>query len=128
MALNLAFGPVTLPADSSRDVGPHTVAAGEAVAVLLLQRDITGGLNSVPGASIDLTFSYSQDGGASWLLLASAGIAGGVITVADKGGGSHTLAQSSVTVGLDQAQGLPVKATVTLHGGPVAVQGSFTVT
>jgi hypothetical protein len=128
MALNLTFGPVTLGADVSRDFGPHTVGAGEASAVLLLQRDVTGGLNSVPGASIDLTFSYSADGGSTWLLLASAGIAGGIITVADKGGGSHTLLQSSVGVGLDRVQGLPVKATVTLHGGPVTVQGSFTVT
>jgi len=127
MALNLPFGPVTLSADTSRDFGPHTIAAGETLAVLLLQRDITGGLNSVPSASVDLTFSYTPDGGTTWLLLASAGIPGGVISIADRGGGSHTLVQSTVGVGLQLVQGLPVKATVTLHGGPVAVRGTFTV-
>jgi hypothetical protein len=128
MALNLTFGPVTLAADASRDFGPHTIQAGESAASLTVQRDITGGFNSTPSASADISFFYSTDGGATWTLLAGAGIPGGIITVADKGGGSHTLLQSSVNVGLDLVQGLPVKANVTLHGGPVAVQGSFTIT
>jgi hypothetical protein len=128
MSLNLNYGPVALAADANRDFGPHTIGAGETQATLLLQRDISGGLNSVPGASIDLTFSYSTDGGSTWTLLASAGIPGGVISVTERGGGTHTLLQSTVTVGLDRVQGLPVKANVALHGGPVTVQGSFTVT
>jgi hypothetical protein len=128
VSLNLTIPLVTLPADASRDFGPHTAGAGETLAMLTIDRTVAGGLNASPGVSADITFSVSPDGGSTWRLLASAGVPGGPITWTDRQGVTHPFTQSVIQVGLDQVQGLPVMANVTLHGGPLAVQGSFTVT
>lgn len=128
MTISIGIPLTTIPADQSSTFGPYTVQAGDSLATLTVLRNVANGLDANPGTSVDITVNVSHDGGSTWQLLASAGIPGGPIFFTDKQGVRHQYTQSTVSVGLDLVRGLPSQAVVTLHGGPLAVQGSFVVT
>lgn len=121
MPLNLSYGPVTLANNANRDVGPYTVQAGDTMAVLTVLRNITNGLDASPGVLVSLKFSAPN----GWFV--TAGIPGGPQFFTDRNGIQHQITQNTVSIGLNEVQGLAVTANVAVSGGSVAVQGSFVV-
>jgi len=120
---------VTLP-PGSRDfpaTGGFAIADGDTVAVLTIDRTVTGGLNAVPATtSVSIATWQSNDGGASWTELSSATAAGGVYNVPPKYGSGIV---SSFLMGVSLAYGTSrlARAHVTVSGSSVAVQGSLVI-
>lgn len=112
---------VTLPA-GVRDFGPVAVADAETGVRLTLDRTVAGGLNATPAAHIDMAIMQSNDGGASWKLISSAGINGGILT----GPGGVTLTTFPLVTQWDPGTGRQAKATITVTGASVAVAGTLT--
>jgi len=122
MAGTLTIPLANLP-DGSHVFGPVSVADTDATTVLTVDRTPAGGLNSLTAAAtIGVLIEQSDNGGSTWFLLVNGIIAGG--PVAAKGGGTAVTAQVGVTYG--PGTGRQARATLTVAGGPVRVQGSLT--
>jgi len=115
--------PLTTLQTGAHTFGPASVADTDATTVLTVDRTVAGGLNSLTAAAaIEILIEQSDDGGTTWFLLVDGVIAGG--PVAAKGGGSAATAQVGVTYG--PGTGRQTRATLTVSGGPIRVQGSLT--
>lgn len=114
----------TLPV-GSRDFGPATVADTATDIVLVIDRTVAGGFNSLTAATtMDLRMFQSGDGGATWQLICGAGIVGGTYTGLD----GAVITQSSVEAPLGAGTGREVKATLVVAGTSVAASGTLTIT
>lgn len=111
--------PLTTLAAGSRDLGPTTVADADMGVRLTIDRTVTGGLNASPGVTIDVALFQSGDGGATWFGGGGTQLVGG-----PKAGrfGNADNVWVSFTAGASRQ----VKATVTVTGGSVTVQGTLT--
>jgi len=116
--------PLTTLNTGAHTFGPATVADADKAAALTVDRTPAGGLNSLTAAtSIDLLIEQSDDGGATWFLLVDGSIPGGA-QPAFRGGGTAT--SDTIAVSFAPGAGRRVRATMTVTGGPVAVQGTLT--
>jgi len=123
MASTLTIPLISLP-DGARVFGPANVADADRQTVLTVDRTPAGGLNSLTTAtSVDLLVEQSDDGGTTWFLLVDGQIPGGA-QPAFRGGG--TAASDTIAVTFAPGTSRRVRATMTVTGGPVAVQGSLT--
>lgn len=109
--------------------GPAAVDDLVTTARIMVDRTVSRpgapGLNAQPSTTtVELTVLQSDDGGSSWQLRASAGLAGG--TYEQKPGVIYTF--SDVTVELTPGAARRVRADVTVAGAKVAVAGSLTIT
>jgi len=115
--------PLTTLPNGVRVFGPANVADTDHQTVLTVDRTVTGGLAFLTAATtIEVLVEQSNDGGTTWFELVDGVLAGG--PVADKGGGQLT--QATVGVSYGPGTGRRTRATLTVAGGPVAVQGSLT--
>jgi len=122
MAGTLTIPSVNLP-NGARTFGPANVADTDVTTVLTVDRTVAGGLNSLTAAStIETLVEQSNDGGTTWFTLVDGTWFGGAVPV--KGGGTATTAQIAVTYG--PGTGRQTRATLTVAGGPIRVQGSLT--
>lgn len=119
----LNFGPVTLPL-GTRVFGPAALADSDTKALLTIDRTVTGGLNATAAARITIDVEQSNDAGATWQQLASGDIRGGTIII--HGGATDT--SDDVGMNLWPGTGRQARATVTVSGAAVAVQGSLAIT
>lgn len=126
MTVNIAFGPVTLQAGFVRDFGPYVVKAGDDQVSIVIDRTLPNGLDATPGAAIEITVNQSSDGGATWTMLVSAHVPGGILTYTDRQGVVHQFTTSNIQTGLDLAKA-QIKATVIVGDTPVRVAGTFAV-
>lgn len=119
--------PLTTLASGIHHFGPTAVADTDSTYALLIDRTVTGGLNSVPATTtVTISGEESLDGGNSWLPLAGSGTQGGVYQApAWQGGG--TITTFGVAGSFTPGTGRQVRATVTVSGGSVAAAGTLTV-
>jgi hypothetical protein len=103
--------------------GGAAIADSDSLAVLTIDRTVPGGLNVTPGASYEIAVYQSNDAGASWQFLASAGDAGGIITNPRLG----QVNSNVIGVSLWPGTGRLARAQVTVTGTAVAVAGTLTV-
>jgi len=120
-------GTTTIPLvtlqDGSRIFGPANVANPDVRTVLTVDRTPASGLGSLTTATtIELLVEQSNDGGTTWFELADGTIAGGA--QADWRTGQPETA-SVIAVTFAPGTGRRVRATMTVAGGPVAVQGTL---
>jgi hypothetical protein len=125
MAGTLTIPLTTLP-DGARIFGPAAVADADTRVALTVDRTPAGGLNSLTAAtSIDLLVEQSNDGGATWFLIVDGSIPGGVQQAFRQPPGTPATSDQ-ITVTFAPGTGRRARATMTVTGGPVAVQGSLT--
>lgn len=127
MPTNIAFGPVSVPANLNRDFGPYTVKAQDSSVMLTIDRTVTNGLDATPGAEIDIAINQSVDGGQTWTLVGGGRVVGGVITWTDRQGTVHQYTQSTTGGSVASIRGSQIKATVSTGDAPVSVSGTFVV-
>lgn len=120
MAGTTNFGPVTLSL-GARSFGPAAVADADTSVVLSVDRTVALGLTATPAAHISLAIEQSDDGGATWVLIAAAGIDGGAET--DQHGNPRTVSRVFTTWGPGTSR--QARATITVTGAAVAVAGSL---
>ena len=125
MATTTVDIPLTTLAPGSYDSGSANLADTYVQAVLSIDRTVANGFNSKSATTQAAISVYqSDDGGATWILLASATLEGGSYI------NHHTglpYTESSVTVPLQPGTGRQGKANVTISGSSVAVQGSLVI-
>ena len=114
--------PLTTLAPGTYNFGPANVADADSVTRLSVNRNVTGGLNSLSAAvTVSIEVWQSDDSGASWYNLATAGLVGG------PGGDSpKTPGTNSVEVKFAPGTGRQARAVITVSGGSVAVSGTLT--
>ena len=118
--------PLTSLAPGTYDFGPASLADGDRMATLSVDRTVAGGFNSQPATTqAEIGVYQSNDSGATWFLLASATMEGGSFTDRHTG---QPYTQSSVTVPLQPGTGRQGKAHIIISGATVAVQGSLVIT
>jgi hypothetical protein len=121
-------GTTTIPlislANGAHVFGPATVADADQRAVLNIDRTVAGGLASLTAAAtLEMLVEQSNDAGATWFLITDATMTGGPKPAPLKGApGTDT-----VWAQFEPGTGRRVRATLTIAGGPVAVQGTLTV-
>lgn len=120
--------PLTTLQNGTTVFGPANVNNNDTQSVLTVDRTPAGGLNSLTSATtIDFLVEQSNDGGATWFLIVDGLVTGGLIPAQPppKGPGGNA---TSSTVGASYAPGTSrrVRATMTVTGGPVTVQGTLT--
>lgn len=114
--------PLTTLTVGSHDFGPTSVADGDTLAAIMIDRTVPGGFNSLTAATqMVITIYQSNDSGATWNELAEATVPGGVYV---KNG--VTAATSGVGVHFWPGTGRLVKGNLTVTGTSVAVQGTIT--
>ena len=114
--------PLTTLSDGVRSFGPAAVADSDKVTVLTVDRTPAGGLNSLTAATtIDLLVEQSDDGGVTWFLIVDGIIQGGPVPQ-----GKAPPGTSQVACTFAPGTGRRVRATMTVTGGPVTMQGSLT--
>lgn len=124
MAATLNIPLTTLPVGTRR-FGPANLADSDTLAVITIDRTVTGGLNAAPGTTqVVILVEQSSDGGTTWFPRASTSMAGGIFT--DRGTGG-TLTANDVGVTLEAGTGRQARAAVTVSGAPVAVAGSLVI-
>lgn len=114
----------TLPAGtySFPATGGQAIADTDSKISLLVNRNVTGGLDSASGVTVSLSAYVSFDSGVTWRLLGACTIPSGIQAedgVRDTQSGFYT----TVFPGTNRL----VRATVTVTGGSVAVSGTLTV-
>lgn len=114
--------PLTTLAVGSRDFGPASVADADTAVTLSLDRTVAGGLNATPAAQVNIEILQSNDGGATWKMIASAVANGGLII----GRGGTDITVSSIGTTWDPGTSRLAKATVVVTGASVAVAGTLT--
>ena len=103
--------------------GPASVANPDSVAVLTLDRTVANGFNSKTTATTcQISVYQSNDAGATWDLVASAGFVGGT---SSNHAGQVNL--SAIGVQFWPGTGRLTRAEVIIGGTSVAIQGSLTV-
>lgn len=112
-----------------RDFGPAAIADTDTSITLTIDRTVANGLNATPATHLLIEAMVSLDGGATWTMVAGAGIEGGQLPQSPppRGpGGFYT--ENVLRVGLDQypGAGRRIKATLTASGASVAVAGTLT--
>lgn len=103
------------------DFGPFTVPDEDTRINILLDRTVNKGLNSQPSTTtLDIEITGSNDGGNTWLPMASAGAQGGDVISKYTG-----LPEVSLGVSVTLMQGVSrlLKATTTVTGTSVTIQG-----
>jgi len=116
----LTIPQITL-AVGSRTFGPGNAADAEASITLTIDRTVTGGLNSLTGASVlDIAVDQSNDGGTTWHNLAGAEWTGGIQL--DKHGNTRTQEQLFTT--LNPGTSRKVRASTTVSGTSIAIAGT----
>jgi hypothetical protein len=117
--------PLTTLSDGVRTFGPASVADTDSRAVLTLDRTVAGGLNSLTAATtIELAIEQSDDGGATWFLIVDGIVTGGLVPAFRGGGNAVTTTTSAYWA---PGTGRQARAKMTVAGGPVAVQGTLTI-
>lgn len=111
----------TLP-PGQRVFGPAAIADGDTAARLVIDRTPPGGLNATPAAQLTIAVEQSGDGGATWKLIASAQVTGGLVT----GRGGGVITASAVATTWDPGTGRQARAGITVAGAAVAVAGTLT--
>lgn len=119
--------PLTTLSPGTREFGPAVLADTDSLVTLTIDRTVTSG--GTPGFDASpatttavLAIDQSNDGGATWTNLCTETLVGGV----------HTLRGQPVTTDDVGTYLLPGtsrqgRASVTVSGAPVAVQGSLTI-
>ncbi len=112
----------TLPV-GTREFGPAAIPNGATSVDILVDRTVSGGLNSLTNATqVILTVFESTDGGVTWIAVASTTCIGGVFTM--HGG----LPLNSNDVGaMIYPDATHIKGSVTVSGTSVTVAGTLTV-
>jgi hypothetical protein len=109
------------------EYGPAPVADTDTDVLLVVDRTVNGGFNSVPeSTTADLNLYLSFDSGATWRFMASAHIVGGQIVNDDPKvppGTIHT--QSTIRVQYFPGTNRQVRAGLAIGGGSVTVSGSL---
>jgi hypothetical protein len=118
--------PLAVLTAGSHEFGPAAVADADSRVRLDVDRTVskgaTQGLNGQPATTlVSIQASQSGDGGATWVLLTAAGLAGGSYTDPDSG----LFTQSSVFVTLLPGTGRQAKAAIVTNTS-VAVAGTLT--
>lgn len=116
--------PLTTLTPGTYHFGPANLADTDTNVLLTIDRTVTGGFSSQPSTTTAaITVEVSLDGGVTWLMNVSAPIGGG----ADNDRLGVPAATSSVGGSLIPGIGRQARATVTISGGTVAVQGSLVI-
>jgi hypothetical protein len=117
--------PLTTLQPGTRTFGPASLADADTLVVLTIDRTVTGGFNSLtPATATRISIEQSNDGGATWLELASATFTGGAQTMH----GGLPVNSNDVGVFLRPGTGRRGQAVVVITGTAVAVQGSLAIT
>jgi len=117
--------PLTTLNNGVQTFGPAGISNADTLAVLSIDRTVAGGLNALTAATtIELTIEQSDDGGVTWFLIVDGVLTGGPVP-AFRGGGNATT--SSVAADWAPGTGREARAKMTTAGGPVAVQGTLTI-
>jgi hypothetical protein len=124
MAGTITIPLTTLP-DGVRAFGPANIANPDTLAVLTVDRTVAGGLNSLTSATtIEVAVQQSDDGGVTWFPVVDGIWSGGIIP-AFRGGGNATT--STAAAYWAPGTGRQARASLIVAGGPVAVQGTLTI-
>lgn len=116
--------PLTILAPGVHDFGPASIADNLTTSQITLDRTVAGGLNSQPATTTcTAQIMQSNDGGATWTMIVGAGTIGGVVPAP----GGVTATNWIIEDGFLPGTGRQVKATVTVTGTSVAVQGTLTL-
>lgn len=106
--------------------GPADLADADVLAVITIDRTVANGFNAQPvTTTANILVEQSSDGGATWFPLASDGFAGGILVNPRTG---LTVNANDVGVELQAGTGRKARATVTISGASVAVQGTLVIT
>jgi len=104
--------------------GPANVADADTRVVLTIDRTVVNGLNSLTAAStIEILVEQSNDGGTSWFELIDGTIFGGLHAQFH---GPNPAISEGVTVTFAPGTSRQARGTLTVAGGPIAVQGTLT--
>jgi hypothetical protein len=103
--------------------GGAAVADSDSLALLTIDRTVPGGLNAVPAVSFEVSVYQSNDGGATWQFLASAGGSGGISIMH----GGQQVNSNDIGVSLWPGTSRLVRASVTITGASVAVAGTLAI-
>jgi hypothetical protein len=120
----LSVGTTHFPA-----TGGQPVADTDTLIVLTIDRTVsqgqTQGFNGQPATTTaNILAEQSNDGGVTWQPLASAGFSGGITVIPRTG---QTVTSNDVGVWLLPGTGRLARATVTIAGATVAVQGTLVI-
>lgn len=119
--------PLTTLAPGSHDFpasGGAPLADSDTSATVSIDRTVAGGLNVTPQARIEAAAWQSNDGGATWMPLASAGANGGAIRDRHNGGNEN---RTGMTVTLWPGTGRLGRARVDILHVQVAVSGTLVI-
>lgn len=122
MAGTLNIPLTTLPVGTI-DFGPASVADADSIAVLTINRTVANGFNAKTTATTcQIAVHQSNDAGATWNLIASAGFSGGISS-------NHAGQVNISAIGIQfwPGTGRLTRAEVIIGGTSVAIQGSLTV-
>lgn len=115
--------PLTTLTVGTHAFGPASVADSDSQALLTIDRTVAGGFNSLTAAATaQIIVDQSDDGGATWVQICKAQIAGGAPTSAN-----HPVPPGTSSVGatFQPGTGREARAHVVIAGTSVAVAGSL---
>lgn len=119
--------PLTTLAPGTYHFGPATVADTDSRIVITNDRTVTGGMNSQTSATtLTLQSEQSNNGGATWQVLAVSIIQGGTWSYTKPGVSGQLVTTDNILTELNPGTSRQVRATVTVAGASVAVQGTLT--
>lgn len=124
------MGTVTIPLTTlpvgTQHFGPAAIADTDNRIAVVIDRMVAGGLDGLtPATTITLECEQSDDGGTTWVPVGGTTFAGGHETTS-KTGVTVTVTTDSFTVTLNPGTSRQGRATLTVAGTSVAVQGSIT--
>lgn len=118
--------PLTTLPTGSTVFGPANVNNNESMNVLVIDRTVTGGLNSLTSATtVELLVEQSNDGGANWFQLEDGMWPGGFQQAFRQPPGTGATSDT-IAVSLAPGTSRKVRVTFTVTSGPVVVQGTLT--
>jgi hypothetical protein len=121
--------PLTTLSVGAHDFGPAPISDTLTTSSLVIDRTVTGGMNSLTPASVlSIQIMQSNDGGATWVLIVGGSGPGGIMTWTDRNNVTHEMDTSTVNDGFLPGTGRQVKATVIVSGpSAIAVAGTLTL-
>jgi len=127
----VALHSVTIPSTTlpvgARDFGPANLNDNDTHISLTIDRTVSGGLDATPAARIEIEAWQSNDGGVTWVLIVGGNLPGGPQFSVDKQGVQHPYTTGVVGNDLMPGTGRRIKATLTVTGSSVTVQGSLDI-
>lgn len=118
--------PRTVIPVGTQSFGPIPIADSDSLAILTIDRTVSGGLNSLASSSQGrISVEQSSDGGASWTEIASSSASGGVYTMH----GGLPVNDFSIGIPLWPGTGRQGRGIITITGpSSVAVKGTLAIT